>query len=136
MQTISRFQLSVPLFSWVLNFGIIFSAPAAEKITFDDHIFPILESSCLNCHNPDKKKGGLDLSTYQGALSGGSGGKIAITGEGASSRIYNVINHTEEPVMPPKGDKLAKKEADLLRAWIDGGPVPYTYLTLPTTYSV
>lgn len=121
MQTISRFQLSVPLFSWVLTFGIIFSAPAAEKITFDDHIFPILESSCLNCHNPDKKKGGLDLSTYQGALSGGSGGKIAITGEGASSRIYNVINHTEEPVMPPKGDKLAKKEADLLRAWIDGG---------------
>ena len=37
----------------------LLSAPlrAAEKITYDDHIFPIFESSCLNCHNPDKKKG-------------------------------------------------------------------------------
>ena len=40
---------------------------AADKITYDDHIFPIFESKCLNCHNPDKKKGDLDLSTYTGS---------------------------------------------------------------------
>ncbi|MDB4419120.1 hypothetical protein N9291_00785 [bacterium] len=97
------------------------SALSAEKITYDDHIFPLLESSCLNCHNPDKKKGDLDLSTYHGTLSGSSGGIVATAGDGASSKLYTTTVQTEEPVMPPEGDKISKKEADLIRAWIDGG---------------
>ncbi len=96
-------------------------ARGAEKITYDDHIFPIFESKCLNCHNPDKKKGDLDLSTYMGAMAGSSGGKIALAGDGGSSKIYTVTVQTEEPVMPPEGEKIAKKDADLIRAWIDGG---------------
>ena len=101
----------------------LLSAPlrAAEKITYDDHIFPIFESSCLNCHNPDKKKGDLDLSNYTGTMAGGSGGLIANAGDGASSKIYTSVTHTAEPFMPPKGDKIAKKDADLIRTWIDGG---------------
>ena len=94
---------------------------AADKITYDDHIFPIFESKCLNCHNPDKKKGDLDLSTYTGTMAGSSGGKIALSGDGGSSKLFTVTVHTEEPVMPPEGDKIAKKDADLIRAWIDGG---------------
>jgi len=94
---------------------------AADKITYDDDIFPIFESKCLNCHNPDKKKGDLDLSTYTGAMAGSSGGKIALAGDGGSSKLFTVTVHTEEPVMPPEGDKILKKSADLIRAWIDGG---------------
>lgn len=107
----------------LLATGSLLSAPlrAADKITYDDHIFPIFESSCLNCHNPDKKKGDLDLSNYTGTMAGGSGGLIANAGEGASSKIYTSVTHTAEPFMPPKGDKIAKKDADLIRSWIDGG---------------
>lgn len=94
---------------------------AADKITYDDHVFPVFESKCLNCHNPDKKKGDLDLSTYTGTMAGSSGGKIALSGDGGSSKLFTVTVHTEEPVMPPEGDKIAKKDADLIRAWIDGG---------------
>lgn len=97
------------------------SAVAQEKVTYDDHIFPIFEAKCLNCHNPDKKKGDLDLSTYLGSMAGGSGGKVALAGEGGSSKLFTVTVHTEEPVMPPEGDKIPKKDADLIRAWIDGG---------------
>ncbi|MDB4692145.1 hypothetical protein OAF21_00870 [Akkermansiaceae bacterium] len=121
MRNSSRFQLPSFLFLGTLISGAVISASAAEKITFEDHVFPILESNCLNCHNPDKKKGGLDLSTYQGALAGGSGGKIAVAGDGPSSKLYTVTIHTEEPVMPPEGDKLDKKTTDVLRAWVDGG---------------
>ena len=88
---------------------------------YEDHIFPILEQSCTNCHNPDKQKGGLDVSTYAALMRGGSGGKVAEPGEGADSRIYGMISHTLKPKMPPKGEKLEKKDADLIRAWIDGG---------------
>ena len=94
---------------------------AADKITYDDDIFPIFESKCLNCHNPDKKKGDLDLSTFTGTMAGSSGGKIALAGDGGSSKLFTVTVHTEEPVMPPEGDKISKKQVDLIRAWIDGG---------------
>ncbi|NNM30416.1 MAG: hypothetical protein HKO57_12920, partial [Akkermansiaceae bacterium] len=96
-------------------------AAGAEKVTYEDHVFPIFEQACTNCHNPDKKKGDLDLTSYPGTMAGGSSGKIAVPGDGGGSRLYSLITHTEEPVMPPKGDKLEKKQADVIRAWIDGG---------------
>jgi len=99
----------------------ILPATAEEKITYDDHVFPIFESSCLNCHNPDKKKGGLDLSSYHGTLAGGSGGKVVKALDGASSKLFTVSTHTEEPVMPPEGEKIDRKHANVIRAWIDGG---------------
>ena len=107
---------SLSVFFFSVNLSV-----AADKITYDDHIFPIFESKCLNCHNPDKKKGDLDLSTYTGTMAGSSGGKIALSGDGGSSKLFTVTVHTEEPVMPPEGDKIAKKDAELIRTWIDGG---------------
>lgn len=92
-----------------------------EKITYEDHISPIFEQSCLNCHNPDKKKGDLDLSSYPATMTGGSGGKVVVPGDGASSKLYTVTTGMTEPVMPPEGSKIDKKAADLIRAWIDGG---------------
>ena len=117
-----NFQMksTLPGFAAILSLSSL-SAQTAEKITFDDHVFPVFESKCLNCHNPDKKKGDLDLSTYIGTMAGSSGGKVALAGDGGSSKLYTVVIHTEEPVMPPEGDKIAKKDADMIRAWIDGG---------------
>ena len=43
---------------------------AQEKITFADHVLPLVEQHCAKCHNPDKKKGDLDLTSYSGALKG------------------------------------------------------------------
>ena len=107
---------------WIVFPTLAFSAHLhAAPPNYDDHIRPIFEQSCNNCHNPDKQKGDLDLSTYSAAMRGGSGGKFAEPGEGASSSLYGVITHTQEPKMPEKGDKMAKAESDLIRSWIDGG---------------
>ncbi len=95
--------------------------PAPEKITFQDHVFPIFEDACLNCHNPDETKGGLDLSTYGAAMAGGSGGDIAAAGDPASSRVLLSILHREEPFMPPKKPMLEKAAIETLTKWIDGG---------------
>jgi WD40 repeat protein len=95
-------------------------ATAQEKTTFDEHVFPIFEQSCLNCHNPDKTKGGLDLSTFSGTLKGSSGGKIVEPGD-ASSSLMACVLHTAEPKMPPEGDQLAATQIEILKRWIDGG---------------
>ena len=103
-------------------FGLVTCATAvAHKLTYDDHVLPILENSCTNCHNPDKKKGDLDLTTYRGLMAGSSGGQVVMAGDGGGSKIFTTSSHTAEPFMPPKGDRLGKKEIDLIRAWIDGG---------------
>ena len=92
-----------------------------KKITYEDDILPIFESACLNCHNADKKKGDLDLSNFSGIMAGGAGGTVADPGEGADSILYGTIVHSLEPFMPPRGEKLSKKDADLVRDWISGG---------------
>ena len=97
------------------------SGHGQKKITYEDDILPIFESACLNCHNADKKKGDLDLSNFSGITAGGAGGTVADPGEGASSILYGTITHTLEPYMPPRGEKLSKKDADLIRDWITGG---------------
>lgn len=104
--------------SILLSFSAL--APAGEKTTFDDHIFPLFQQSCLNCHNPDKAKGGLDLSTYATTLKGGSGGKIVEPGDIGSKLVTAVLQSTE-PKMPPEGDKLAATQIDILKRWIEGG---------------
>ena len=48
----------------------------AREDPYDEHVFLIFEQACLNCHNPDKTKGGLDLSSFSATLKGSSGGKI------------------------------------------------------------
>src|ERR1044072_8986804 len=95
--------------------------PPAPKVTYQDHILPILRNTCLNCHNPDKKKGNLDLSTYSGAVTGGGSGKAFEPGDPEPSMIYRLITWSIEPNMPPKGDKIPEKDINTIRAWIAAG---------------
>lgn len=92
-----------------------------EKVNFEEHILPILENKCLNCHNPDEAKGGLDLSTYGAMLNGGSGGKVVETEDPGGSRLYSLMAHTEEPYMPPRKPKAPDEELALIAKWINGG---------------
>jgi WD40 repeat protein len=96
------------------------SSLAQEKITYTDHLLPVFRNTCLNCHNPDKKKGELDLSTYAGVLTGGGSGKAVEPGDPEGSLLYRLVTHAEEPSMPPKG-KLGDKELETIKQWIVGG---------------
>jgi len=82
---------------------------------------PVLESACLNCHNPDEAKGGLDLTSYSATMSGGSGGAIAKAGNPDSSRIVTLCTHAEEPYMPPNKPKISDDKIAILRKWVEGG---------------
>src|SRR5215467_4924954 len=102
-------------------FFITSSALAADRITYEDNLLPILRNECTTCHNPDKKKAGLDLSTYQTALAGGDSGAIAIAGDPDSSLLYKVVAHLEDPKMPKGKGKLPDKDINVFKQWIAGG---------------
>jgi len=95
-------------------------ASAEDKTTYDDQAFQIFQQTCLNCHNPDKAKGGLDLSTFGGTLKGGSGGKVVEPGDLGSTLIKALLPGAEKP-MPPEGEKLSNDKIEILKHWIDGG---------------
>ena len=100
--------------------GLNFAAVAQTKINYTDHVLPIFRNACNNCHNPDKKKAGLDLTTYQGTMAGGESGAPVKPGNAAGSLIYKLSAHTDEPKMPPKGDRLSDAELKILSDWIAG----------------
>lgn len=96
------------------------SASAADKVTYNDHVLPIFRNACLNCHNPDKKKAGLDLSTYQGTLQGSENGKVLQSGSASDSLLFKCIKGSEDPKMPPKGDRVSDGEMAVIEKWING----------------
>ncbi len=96
------------------------AALAEDKTTYVDHVLPIFRNACNNCHNPDKKKAGLDLTTYGSTMAGSENGPIIKPGAADGSLLFKVCNQTEEPKMPPKGDKLTDAELGVLKNWIAG----------------
>jgi len=92
-----------------------------KKITYTDHVLPLLREKCASCHNPDKKQGGLNLVNFNALMEGSGRGKIIEPGDPEQSTLYLLMAHKEQPVMPPKSPKLPDKDLELVANWIKGG---------------
>ncbi len=100
--------------------GLNLAVHAQTKVNFTDHVLPIFKNACNNCHNPDKKKAGLDLTTYAATMAGGESGVPVKLGNAGGSLLYKLTTHADEPKMPPKGDKLSDADLKILSDWIAG----------------
>jgi len=99
--------------------------PANQQIDFDRDIQPILDTSCLRCHGPEKPKSHFRLDNPESALKGGDNhtNDIVPGDSGQSVLIHYVSRVVPDSEMPPtgKGDPLTPEQIGLLRAWIDQG---------------
>ncbi|MFL2480846.1 MAG: c-type cytochrome domain-containing protein [Verrucomicrobiales bacterium] len=121
MREISEAVLSLTGSAFLFLSLSVFTNAADKKFNYDDHVRPIFADRCLSCHNPDKAKGGLDLTTYTSTMQGGSSGEIVSSGDPGASRLFLSVSHAEEPIMPPKGEKLSQDKLSLISSWISGG---------------
>lgn len=96
-------------------------ATAQDAPNFEEHVKPIFRSSCNQCHNPDKAKGGLDMSSYAALMRGGSSGAAVVPGDPDGSALFLSMAHKKEPFMPKEGDMRPAAELDIIRKWIAGG---------------
>ncbi len=96
-------------------------AHADEKITYQDQIQPIIQARCAKCHNEDKKKADLDLTSYQSVLKGSGSGAVLLPGNPEGSKLWKVIVRIEEPFMPDNQPPLPAQELEVFRKWIQGG---------------
>lgn len=106
-----------------LGLLVIVSAASADpkNPTYDDDILPIFKQHCFNCHNNDKQRGGLNVATYAEMKQGGSSGEVLEPGDPDKSRIFTLTAHTEEPKMPPNGNKIPDDQIALLKLWVEQG---------------
>lgn len=106
-----------------------------ETPIFEAFIDPILEDKCKGCHNPQKHKGELDLSTYELMLEGGENGPVIEIGDALESELIHrtILPLEMEEHMPPEGKpQLTDFEIELLSAWIDSGADPIVSLSQVT----
>jgi Planctomycete cytochrome C len=109
--------------------------PANVKIDFDRDIQPILATSCIRCHGPEKPRSHFRLNNRADALKGGDENTNDIVpGDSSKSLLINyVARQVPDMEMPPvgKGDSLTPQQTALLRAWIDQGAEWSTTNQLP-----
>jgi len=101
-------------------------AHAAEKVSFNRDIRPILSDICFTCHGPDvsKIKGGLRLDNKESAMKGGESGPAIVPGKPDASEVYKrLITHDADDLMPPKksGKTLKPEQVETFRRWIAEG---------------
>lgn len=94
-------------------------------VNFAQEIQPILESTCVRCHNAETTEGGLNLVSRESAMQGGHTGPAFAPGRPQDSLLLSVslLPSDHEHAMPPKGPALAKSQTDRLEAWITEGAV-------------
>jgi hypothetical protein len=93
---------------------------AADSALFTDKVAPLLQKRCLSCHDGQKKRGGLDLSTREGLLAGGENGAAVTIGKSAQSPLMQKVSGPNAR-MPKQGAKLSADEVTTLARWIDAG---------------
>jgi len=97
------------------------AADAKAKVTYMDHVMPVFQNHCFGCHNADKKKGDLDLSTYTSLMAGGGSGNVVAAGDAGESLLFKLVAHLDTPKMPPKKPRIPDAQLAIIKNWIDGG---------------
>lgn len=112
-----------------ITFSVLTFVTAEEKISFNQHIRPILSDKCFYCHGPDEKhiKGKLQLHTFEKAtaLLGKKKNKQAVKpGNPEGSLLWQrITTDDEDDIMPPPETHktLSNQEKNLLKQWIQQG---------------
>lgn len=104
---------------------------ATEKITFADHVKPILAQRCSSCHNGQRREGDLDVTNFTNLMQGGGSGVVIEAQDAGSSYLYKLITHEDSPEMPPSGTKIPEAEIAMIGKWIDMGALESKSSTAP-----
>ncbi|MEZ6055438.1 MAG: PSD1 and planctomycete cytochrome C domain-containing protein [Planctomycetaceae bacterium] len=103
----------------------VFSARSVrgdDEVDFVKQIQPIFKSRCVECHDVEKREGGLRLDRRGPALAGGDSGQVILPGKSGESKLIKLVSGDDpDRVMPPDGDNLTADEITLLKRWIDAG---------------
>jgi nitrate/TMAO reductase-like tetraheme cytochrome c subunit len=88
--------------------------PPVENPTYEANIGRLFSSKCGACHNPTTLAGGLDLTTYAGAIKGGKDGAAIVPGDPTNSLLLKIQADQHFA-------NLVRSELDIVTTWIEAG---------------
>ncbi len=95
--------------------------PFDEALVFANVIQPLFNQKCVACHNADKRKGGLLLTSAEAMMKGGKNGAFFVAGQPELSRVLQRVHLPmgDKKHMPPSGKvQLDPDEMRLLFLWV------------------
>ena len=111
--TMPRISIIAALFA-----SLAVSAQGNDENYFRQQVAPVLERRCVGCHQGEKPKGGLDLTTHQTAIAGGQSGPSWQIGKPDESLLIEYVSG-DKPEMPKDGPPLS-----LRKCWCFGVGLP------------
>ncbi|MFN5008629.1 MAG: c-type cytochrome domain-containing protein [Bacteroidota bacterium] len=91
-----------------------------STVVYNDVVQTILINKCIECHNEQKQKGGLDLTSFASFQKGGKTGNAFINGDPEQSLFIQraLLTIDDRKHMPPKGKlQLTSEEIFLFKEW-------------------
>ncbi|HND54103.1 MAG TPA: DUF1549 domain-containing protein, partial [Pirellulaceae bacterium] len=107
----------------------------ANEVDFAREILPLLKTHCFRCHAGRAADSGVRLDLRREILGETSGVALAVPGKSGESRLVELVTTDDaKRRMPPEGEgeRLGRREVELLRNWIDRG-LPWDEHAAPET---
>jgi hypothetical protein len=94
-----------------------------KPVSFINDVAPILKENCFACHDSKRRKGKLDMTTFENFRKGGSREDPIEAGKPEESTLIDLVTATGSGRMPPReaGDELPKAKVDIIKQWIKEG---------------
>ena len=70
---------------------IILAQSSLSGDVWDKDIAPMFQSNCVKCHGGAKKKGGLDLRSYESLIEGAESGPVIVYGSAEESELFKIV---------------------------------------------
>ena len=93
---------------------------AAERVSFQRDVRPILAERCQACHQAANKSGKLSVASAKALLEGGASGPAVKPGEPDGSLLLRYVTG-DKPRMPKFGAPLNARQVAVLRLWVEQG---------------
>jgi len=105
---------------------LMLGACSPRNISFSADVQPILQKYCLDCHVPGGAgylASGFDMSSYETFMKGGKFGAFVIPGDPFASNLMVLVEGRAHPSirMPHGREKLADREIEVLKTWVQEG---------------
>ncbi len=82
-----------------------------SEISYQKNVYPIIQASCLTCHDARNHFGGIVLENYNHIAESGQSGEL----------MYSLRIISSGKAYMPKGGRLMDCEVAILQAWIQQG---------------
>jgi WD40 repeat protein len=110
--------------------AVLLATPQAARaqapkgpVSFINDVAPILKENCFACHDAKKRKGKLDMTTFEALRKGGDHEDPIADGKPDESYMLDLLKATDAARMPPKdsGEALPKEKIAVIEQWVKEG---------------